>query len=789
MTIPQAFDLALQHHRAGRLAEAEALYRQILAAQPNHANSLHLLGLIAYQVGRHDLALEWIAQAIIHDPDYAAAHSNLGEVYRATGRLEEAMAAYRRALQIKPDFPEALNNLSDALRKRERFDEAIAASRRALEIKPNYPDALNNLGAALAGQRRFDEAIVSFRRAIELDLGHAEAINNLGAALVGRGRLEEAVLTCRRALLLKPDHEGAHYNLGVALARQGQLDGAIAAYRDALRLRPSYPDALNNLGNALRERGHLDEAIAAYRNALQLKPDSPETLNNLGNALKDQGEWDKAIAVYRRALELNPDYPEAQINIGAALTGQGQLDDAIVACRRALQLKSDYPEALNNLGNALKYRGELDEALASYRRALHVEPKQAWAHSNLVHSLHYHPNHNARAISEEHQRWNRLFSEPLKQFVQPHGNDRSPERRLRIGYISPDFRDHPVGRYVLPLFECHDPERFEILCYSEVARPDFITERLRALAVGWRSTIGVANDRLAKMIREDRVDILVDLALHTAGNRLPVFARQPAPVQVTWLGYPGSTGLPIINYRLTDAYLEPPGMDPAWSAEESLRLPNCWCCYHPADESPEINSLPALIGHGVTFGSLNNFAKVNERVLALWAHVMQAVEQSRLLMFCPEGQARERVRGFFSVHGIAVERVEFTGFTARWKYLSLYHRIDIGLDPFPYNGMTTTCDALWMGVPILTMPGEMPASRAGLSILSNVGLEEFAAHSEEDYVRIAVELAGDLPRLAELRSTLRKRMETSVLMDAPCFARNIEAAYRSMWERWCATGT
>jgi len=617
MTIPEALQLAIQHHQAGRLADAEALYRQILAARPNHADARHLLGVIAHQASRHDLAVEWIQTAIGLNPQNPFAHANLGEACRAAGRLDQAVAAYHRALELKPDYPEA------------------------------------------------------------------------------------------------------HYNLGIVL----------------------------------RERGQLEEAAASYRRALALRPDYPEAHNNLGTVLVDQGAPDQAIAAYRRALELKPDFPEAH----------------------------------SNLGDALKNRGELDEAMAAFRRALQLEPGNAWTHSNLIFALHFHPSPGQEAIAEEHQRWNRQFSEPLKQFLQPHTNDRGQDRRLRVGYVSPDFLDQSVARFALPLLECHDRERFEILCYSGVTRPDATTERFRALAGAWRNTVGVPADRLAQMIRDDGVDILVDLSLHTARNRLAMFARQPAPVQVTWLGYAGSTGLPSIGYRLTDSRMDPPGSrsrGTARSAEEPVRLPDCWCCYAPVPESPGINALPALSAGGVTFGSLNNFAKVHEGVLARWARVLAAVQGSRLLMSCPEGSARERVRAFFGARGIAAERVAFVGFLPRLEYLRLYHRIDLGLDTFPFNGMTSTCDALWMGVPVLTLPGEMPASRAGLSLLSTVGLGELAASSEEDYVRIAVELTGNLPRLADLRTTLRPRMEASPLMNAPRFARNVEAAYRKMWERW-----
>jgi len=749
MTIPQAFQSALQHHQAGRLAEAEALYRQILTAQPKHADALHFLGVIAQQAGRYDLGAEWIRQAILLDPNNPAAHSNLGEACRHLGRLDEAIAAYRRALELQPDLPEIHYNLGNALRERGQGGEAVAAYHRALELKP----------------------------------GFAEACNNLGLAFRDRGQLDDAIAAYRRTLEFKPDFAAAHNNLGIALRDQGRLDDAVAACRRALELKPDYAEACNSLGNALKDQGALDAAIAAYRRALELKPNSPEACNNLGNALRDSGQLDEAVGVYRRALELKPNFPEAHNNLGIALKERGQLDAAIAAFRLALELSPGSPEVHSNLGTALKDRGELDEAIAAYRHALRIEPEHATVQSNLVHALHYHPGQDGRTISEEHERWNRRFSDPLRQLLQPHTNDPAATRRLRIGYVSPDFRDHAVGHYLLPLLERHDRERFEILCYSGVARPDWMTERLRALAGNWRNTVGISDDRLAEMIREDGVDILVDLSMHSAGNRLLVFARQPAPVQVAWLAYPGGTGLRGIGYRLTDAHMDPPGETPAWSAEEPVRLPDCWCCFHPVGESPEINPLPALSAESVTFGSLNNFTKVNDRVLALWARVLEAAGGSKLLMLCPEGRARERVRAFFGARGISAERVEFAGFLARWEYLSLYHRIDLGLDPFPFNGMSTTCDALWMGVPALTWPGEMPASRAGLSLLSSVGLGGFAASSEEDYVRMAVELAGNIPRLAELRATLRARMLASPLMDAPRFARNVEAAYRSMWER------
>jgi len=683
MTISEALQIALQHHRAGRLAEAEGFYRQILAAQPRHADALRFLGVMAHQVGRHDRAVELLRQAVIVDPNFPATHCVLGEAYFALGRLDEAVASFGRALQLKPDFPAAHNNLGNALRGQGRLDDATAAYRRALLIKPDSPEACNNLG--------------------------------------------------------------------VALQERGQLDDAIAAYRRALDLKPDYPNVHNNLGNALGDRGELDEAVAAFQRALQLTPDDAEVLNNLGNALWQGGRPNESAAAFQRAIQLKP----------------------------------DYAEAFNNLGNVLKDLCRLDEALVAYRRALELKPEHISAHSNLIYALHFHPGHNARTIAEEQERWNARFGAPLKPCVRPHSNDRDPGRRLRIGYVSPDFRDHVVGRYLLPLFRGHDRGSFEIFCYAGVIRPDKLTEEFRQCARQWRDTVGLGDEALAEMIRRDGVDILVDLTQHLAGNRLRTFARQPAPVQVSFAGYPESAGLEAIEYRISDRYLEGGSAEPATGRKERVFLIDSFWCYDPCGIDVAVNGSPARESGGVTFGSMNNSCKVNERALCLWARVLGKVKDSRLVISSRRGSHRQWTLEILGRDGVEAHRVEFEEYRPRRQYLELYHRLDIVLDTHPYNGGVTTCDALWMGVPVVSLAGETPVSRAGLSLLTNLGLPELVAHSEDDYVRIASELARDLTRLEHLRSTLRQRMETSVLMDGPRFARNVEAAYRSMWRRWC----
>ncbi len=381
-----------------------------------------------------------------------------------------------------------------------------------------------------------------------------------------------------------------------------------------------------------------------------------------------------------------------------------------------------------------------------------------------------------------------MYAEPLREFIQPHTGDRDPRRRLRIGYVSPDFKQHAVGTMALPLLACHNREEFEVSCYAQAREPDAMTERFRGHADHWRSTVGLCDEQLADLIRQDQIDILVDLAGHTAGGRLLVFARKPAPVQMTWLGYPNTTGVCTIDYRITDAHADPPGSGAALGVEQLVRLPRTNWVYQPPDNAPAPNHRPAA--GAVTFGSFNNFAKVTEPMLVLWARILHAVPGSRLLLKAQglgSQSTRQRVWELLARERIDPARLELRGWEpGHGGHLALYNRVDIALDPFPYHGTTTTCEALWMGVPVITLAGRTHVSRVGVSLLRNMGLEELIAASPENYVALAVELANDLPRLSRLHSTLRKRMEQSPLTDAPSFAREVEAVYRRVWREWCA---
>jgi predicted O-linked N-acetylglucosamine transferase (SPINDLY family) len=578
------------------------------------------------------------------------------------------------------------------------------------------------------------------------------------------------------------------FESGVSHHQAGRLVEAERFYRQVLALQPDHAEALHLLGMLAAQAGRLDVAVELIRRAIRIRPDFVNAHYNLGLALQDKGQLGEAVTSYRQAIQLQPDYAEAHSNLGIALTHMGQVEEAIASFRRAIRIKPGFAEAHYNLGNALRGEGQLDEAIACYRQAIRLRPELVEAHSNLVNTFLYHPGYDARMIHEEVRRWNQQHAEPLKKFIQPHHNNRDPERCLRIGYVSADFFDHASAFFLLPLFRHHDRRQVEVFCYSHQAHTDQVTQQMKDRVQHWRTTVGQPDAKIAAQIRQDQIDVLIDLKLHSGGNSLLMFAHKPAPVQATWLGYPGTTGLDTMDYRLTDPYLDPPGLDDAFYSERSIRLPDTFWCYDPLTDEPKVNTPPCLEKGFVTFGCLNNFCKINDAVLALWARVLKAVSHSRLLLLAPEGSSRQRVLDRLGPEGIGPERVEFVARQSRSEYRKTYHRIDIGLDSFPCNGHTTSLDSFWMGVPVVTLAGKTVFGRAGLSQLTNLGLPELIARTPQQYVQIAADLANDLPRLAELRRTLRAWMEASPLMDAPRFARNIEAAYRQMWRNWCGGG-
>ncbi len=609
-------------------------------------------------------------------------------------------------------------------------------------------------------------------------------------AHLSAGRLAEAEQICARLHAQDLSNAEVLHLLGQIAGQSGRFAEAAGLISRAIALDPARLHYRMNLANCLTEIGRCDEAAALCEEIIAQRPGFAEAHCCLGNARADQGNHAGAIAAFENAVRLKPEFGEVFANLGLSLLALGRLDEAIGAYREGLRRTPRSPSLANNLAMALRECGEIDESLEWLRRSIEWDPRQPLARSNLVYFLLLRHGGDAARIREEMQSWSREHARPLREAIPRHGNNADPNRRLRVGFVSADFRDHVVGRALLPVFEHHDRTRHEFACYSNCSIADSVTERFRRCSSKWRDVAGLSDGQIAALIRSDGIDVLVDLSLHTSGNRLPVFARKPAPVQVSWLGYPGSTGLDTMDFRITDPHLDPKGAPLEDRNERALRLPHCWTPYAPPPESPPPGGLPALRRGAVTFASFNNFAKFNPRVFALWARIMARVAGSRLLLL--SRGASSAVRLGFERHGIAPERIEFLKFRgtvpdgdAQSAFLARYQDVDIALDTFPYNGMTTTCDALWMGIPVVSLVGELPVSRAGLSLLANVGLGELAVSSEDEYVAAAVNLAEDLPRLAELRAALRGRMQKSALLDHARFTLDVEQALRGAWTQWC----
>lgn len=682
--------------------------------------------------------------------------------------------------------------LADAtdLRRRGRLAEAEAACSEALKIEPGRAEISYLLGqlAAAAGQPHL--AVGWFERAVAGDDRNADYHNDLGLAYAALDRPDRAAASYERALALRPDLFGAQVNLACAYSALGGQEAAAEGFRRALKLRPDSEVAHFNLGNTYYTLGRFDDAVVSYRAALALKPDYYQACVNLANACIDQGRLEEAAACCRQAIALNPDSAVAHYNLGLASFNQGKLDDAEAAYLRALALKPDYVNARVNLALLYINMGRLAEAMACYRTALEVQPDSALARGTLLFTMLFQPRYSPAEIFEEHRRFAEYCERPLMPSWRRHGNSREPGRRLKVGYVSSDFRNHSVAYFIEPILSRHDKTQVEVFCYYSHAKYDQVTRRLVASADHWIPCKAMTDEQLAERVRADGIDILVDLGGHTMHNRLLAFARKPAPVQVTYLGYPATTGLSAMDYRLTTLEIDPPGQE-SWHSEKLYRLPRSLWCYRPPEDRPEIAaSAPSARTGVITFGSLNAFAKISDATLALWSAVLRAIPASRLLMTSvPEGSVRRSLLEKFAGHGIDAQRLSVWNRVPAEHYVEILGQIDIALDPFPYNGTTTTCETLWMGIPVVTLAGNSSVSRSGCALLKSVGLEELIAPDEDAYVGIAAALAADPVRLAGLRTGLRARMIASPLRDEAGITRELESAYRTMWYTWCTSNS
>jgi protein O-GlcNAc transferase len=619
-----------------------------------------------------------------------------------------------------------------------------------------------------------------YRDLLRIDPLHADALSNLGAILVRRSQFEEAIDCYRAAIQINPRHTGALFNLGNVYRRLSRLDAAAESYQTLANM-PQPPKGLfYNLGLTLLGLGRCGEAETAFCTALRAEPDNPEFLHHLGLVVARLGRLDEAIAALERAVQIRPDFAEALTTLGVMLENAGQAGRAFACYRQALAIQPDQPEANNNIGNSLTEQGAIDEAVGHFRRSLAARPDQPHVHSNMLLTLHYHPGIGPEALSAEHWHWAERFAPTTPPSPEP--EDSAPDRVLRIGFVSADFRTHTVAAFIEPILTHLDRTAVHVSCFSNVIRSDAVTDRFKALADGWHPIIGVPDEAVAQLIRRERIDIFVDLSGHTAGNRLLLFARRPAPIQVTHFGYPDTTGLGAIDCRITDARADPPGTTERWHSERLVRLPEVAWCYRPPADAPEVSEPPAGAANPITLLSVNNPAKLTADVIAVWSRILDAVPGSKLVVLAGrEGSALQRVEDLFANHGIVGSRLKLVPRLPPTEYFALFATADLALDPWPYNGGVTTCDALWMGVPVISMAGRTYVSRQGVSLLHAVGLPELIADSPEGYVEIARQWAADRDRLKAVRADLRGRMRASPLTDSIRFTRHLEAAYRRMW--------
>jgi predicted O-linked N-acetylglucosamine transferase (SPINDLY family) len=599
------------------------------------------------------------------------------------------------------------------------------------------------------------------------------------------GNLNIAESAYRAILASNPNHVDAWQRLGILLHQTGRTGESIDALKRAAQLRPEAPDVHSNIATVLAAAGHRSEAVESFRRALSLGATFPETHNNIGSLLRDMGRPREAIEAYRQAVALRPDYADAWNNMGMLLRIEGDFDGAEEAFVQAARLRPDSPEVLNNLAGVYQETRRVAQAVHLLRRAAEISnhPK-IW--DNLLLAMYGLEGVTAAQIRAAHDQWNAAVAVPLARPAGAFPNEKIADRRLRVGLVSQDFREHPVGYLLTPVLEHHDRSHFEIVCYSDVKGPDAVTRRHQQLADRWADTTALTDEQLASLVEHDQIDVLFDLALHTANSRLLAFARRPAPVQLTWAGYPASTGLYTIDYRLTDPHLDPLGTDrESLYSEKLLYLPNCFWCVDPQGQEPPVNDPPATRNGFITFGCLNQFSKISDAALTRWAAVMRSIPNSRLRLLAPHGRARIQLAEFMSKLGVSPNRILFMDRRPRADYLKFYHDIDICLDSSPYTAHTTAIDALWMGVPVVTLAAKTAVSRGALSILSQLDLTNLASFDDDNFVCTAVTLSADRARLSHLRATLRPRLMASPIADVRQFTRDLESAIRQAWRAWC----
>jgi predicted O-linked N-acetylglucosamine transferase (SPINDLY family) len=749
--LAQLLDEAIGAFRAGALERSAMLADLVLRQQPRNLLALRLRADVALAGGDCATAAALLRKAVRQAPADGMLHATLAVALQQSGQRAEAGVHHRRAVALLPGVAQVIANKGLYELESGATSAAIADLRRAAALAPENPQVAMMYADALAQAKRWYEAERVLAAAARLHPALLELEVNRADVLTKAKRRDEAERLLRRVLAARPDWHMVRLNLGLVLDQDGRHDEAIDEYRRLIEALPQMAEAHGGLAGALDNAGRLDEAIAAYQRALELAPRMVEMHCNLGKLLMRAKRFDEAARRFEAAIAANARFAHAWADRGDALARLCRIDEALEAYRRAEELSDDGP-------------GFRDRWLLA---------------------MHYSPLMTATDLRAEHERWAQRVAAHAPLCPLPRPPARRRPGRLRIGYVSPDLRRHSVAYFAEPVLLAHDRARFEVYCYMTGPHADEVTARIRAGVEHWRDAHELDDAELYAAITADDIDILVDLAGHTAHGRLRVFALKPAPVQASWIGYPDTTGLAEVDYRLTDSSADPPGVADAHCVEQLWRLDPVFCCYQPPP-APEVGAPPSLRAASIVYGCFNNPMKLSERTMRCWARLLERTPGATLYvkgLGLEEPGPQRALRERFAGCGVPPERLRIEGSReSRDEHLALYGEVDIALDPFPYHGTTTTMEALWMGVPVVTLAGDRHVSRVGVTLLGAAGHPEWIAHSEDEYIDIAVRLAGAPQRLAELRAGLRAQLAASPLLDHAGFTRRLEDAYREMWE-------
>ena len=816
--LQKLLNTAINFHQQGKLEQAIAIYQQILNINPHHLDALSNLGVAYKKLGRIEEAISCYRQVLQIDEQKVEIWFNLGNTLQQQNQNEEAEHCYREAIRIKADFGYPYFNLAKLLQEQELYLEAKENYQQAIKLIPNLASAHTNLGNVLKMLGDIEGAIIQHQQAIVKQPNYAEAYYNLGNVFRDQTEYQQALTAYQKALQLKPQFAQAWLNIGGVYEKLDQLADACKAISQAIAIQPDYSEAYLSLakiyqqqGNeqevvkllqtacqqqpddasivvelaiALQQQNCLSEAISRLESFLQSHPDNALIHCSLGSLYNDIGHYHLSITHLKKAIALEPNSAAAHTNLGYALIQVSSLGEGIYHCQKAIELNPQLEVAHLNLGFALKNQGKSTEAIASFRSALEIKPDFLPAQCNLLYSLNYDSAYSPEEIAQAHFDWGKMINSTTS--INIPAQPKNKKNKIRVGYVSPDFKQHSVAYFIEPILRHHNQDDFAIYCYANVSQPDAVTKHLQQYADYWRNIYGIDDQQVCQQIKQDQIDILVDLAGHTGQNRLPLFALKPAPIQITYIGYPNTTGLETMDYRFTDEIADPFEVSDAYYSEKLIRLPNCVLCYQPPTDLPPVNELPAKTLNVFTFGSFNNLPKLTPEVIAVWSKILQQVPKSRLILkvrWFDDPHTCDRFHRLFAEQGIEPRRVKLIGKIDNPNHhLAFYGNIDIALDPFPYNGTTTTCEALMMGIPTLTMTGNIHASKVGSSLLNTVGLPEWVATSSEEYIDKAIHFANDWELLTNIRKSLRQQMLDSALCNASNHTQNIEETYSKLMQ-------